>query len=58
MTSSNYHLQQRVEHYGVPIDDAQVVVVLVHGRTITPEYMNEFVVQRLEIENIAFVAPA
>jgi len=58
VTTSNYHLQQRVEHYGVSIVDAQAVVVLVHGRTITPEYMNEFVVQRLEIEKIAFVAPA
>ena len=58
MTTSNYHLQQRVEHYGVPIGDAQVVVVLVHGRTLTPEYMNEFVVKRLEIENIAYVALA
>jgi len=58
VTTSNYHLQQRVEHYGVPIGDAQVVVVLVHGRTLTPEYMNEFVVKRLEIENIAYVAPA
>ena len=58
MTTSNYHLQQRVEHYGVPIVDAQAVVVLVHGRTITPEYMNDFVVKRLEIEKTAFVAPA
>lgn len=58
MANSNYHLQQRVENYGVPIGDAQVVVVLIHGRTLSPEYMYEFVVERLNIENTAFVAPA
>jgi len=58
MTRDNPHLQQRVEHYGVPVRDARVVVVLVHGRTITPEYMYEHVVQPLALDDVAFVAPA
>ena len=51
MTRDNPHLQQRVEHYGVPVRDARVVVVLVHGRTITPEYMYEHVVQPLALDD-------
>lgn len=58
MTRDNPHLQQRVEHYGIPVRDARVVVVLVHGRTITPEYMYEHVVQPLDLKDVAFVAPA
>lgn len=58
MTISNYHLQQRVERYGAQIGEAEVVVVLVHGRTLAPEYMNDFVVKRLALENVAYLAPA
>lgn len=54
---TNPHLQQRVEHYGASITDARVVVVLVHGRMLAPEHMNQFVVQRLGSSDIAFVAP-
>lgn len=58
MTQANPHLLERVEHYGVAVREARVVVVLVHGRTISPEYMNEHVVQRLGLTDIAYVAPA
>ncbi len=58
MTRVNPHLHQRVEHYGAPVRDARVVVVLVHGRTITPEYMDEHVVQPLALDDVAYVAPA
>jgi len=58
MVLVNPHMQQRVEHYGVPVRDARVVVLLVHGRTIGPEYMCENVVKRLALNDVAFVAPA
>jgi predicted esterase len=58
MIQTNPHLQQRVEHYGPLIHEARIVVVLVHGRTITPEYMYEHVVLPLALEDVAFVAPA
>lgn len=58
MTHSNPHRLERVEHYGVAVRDARVVVVLVHGRTLAPEYMNEHVVRRLDLGEIAYVAPA
>lgn len=57
MTQINPHLLQRVEHYGESISDARVVVVLLHGRMHAPEYMNEFVVQRLRFSDVAFIAP-
>jgi phospholipase/carboxylesterase len=54
----NPHLLTRVECYGVPRASASAVVVLVHGRTLSPEYMNEHVVHRLSLTELAFVAPA
>ena len=58
MVLINPHIRQQVEHYGVPVRDARVVVLLVHGRTIGPDYMNEHVVKRLALEDVAYVAPA
>ncbi len=58
MSVKNAHLLQPVEHYGVPINSARAVVVLVHGRGQSPEYMNEHVVARLGTGDVAFVAPA
>lgn len=56
--ASNPHLRQRVERYGVAVGAARIVVVLVHGRGHTPEYMFEHVVTRLGVTDIAFVAPS
>lgn len=58
MAAVNPHNSQRVEHYGADVESAQVVVMLVHGRTITPEYMNDNVVKRLSSSDVAFIAPA
>lgn len=58
MTATNLHLQQRVERYGVQVDVARVAVILVHGRSHSPEYMNEHVVARLGLSEIAYIAPA
>lgn len=58
VAESNPHLQQRVERYGVRVDVARVVVILLHGRTHSPEYMNEHVVARLRLQDIAYIAPA
>ncbi len=58
MPAVNPHISQRVERYGVDVASARLVVILVHGRTITPEYMNEHVVMRLTSKDVAFIAPA
>lgn len=55
---TNPHLQQRVERYGVAVGVARIVVVLVHGRGQTPEYMFEHVVKRLTVSEVAFIAPS
>lgn len=58
MAATNLHLQQRVERYGIQVNVARVIVILVHGRMHSPEYMNENVVARLRLSDIAYIAPA
>ena len=53
----NAHLDQRVEHYGVPLDAARVAAIVVHGRAQSPEWMREHLVDRLATSDVAFVAP-
>lgn len=57
----NIHAGQRVEYFGAPIDSASRVAVVVHGRSQSPEWMHEFLIDRLDhrvLERVAFVAPA
>ena len=54
----NPHLLTQTEHYGAPIGSAAAVVVLVHGRGQSPQYMADNFVDRLGRTDIAFVAPA
>ena len=53
----NAHLEQRVEHYGTPLDTATVAAIVVHGRAQSPEWMREHLVDRLDTPGVAFVAP-
>ncbi len=53
----NAHLEQRVEHYGSPLDVATAVAVVVHGRAQSPDWMREHLVDRLDAPGVAFVAP-
>ena len=53
----NAHLEQRVEHYGTPLDSATVAAIVVHGRAQSPEWMREHLVDRLDTTGVAFVAP-
>jgi phospholipase/carboxylesterase len=46
-----------MERYGAPLAGARAVVVLIHGRGHSPEYMDEHVVRRLQRPDVAFVAP-
>ena len=54
----NPHLLTQIEYFGAPIESAAVVVVLVHGRGQTPQYMADNFVDRLGRADVAFVAPA
>lgn len=53
----NAHLDQRVETYGEPLDSAATVAVVMHGRGQSPEWMQEFLIDRLDASGIAFLAP-
>jgi phospholipase/carboxylesterase len=53
----NPHLERRPVELGAPLDDAQVVVVLVHGRGQTPAYVREHVVDRAGRHDVAWRLP-
>lgn len=53
----NAHLDQRVEHYGAPIATAATVAIVMHGRAQSPEWMREFLIDRLDAPGVAFLAP-
>jgi phospholipase/carboxylesterase len=54
----NAHLDQRVEHYGEAVDTAALVAITVHGRAQSPEWMREFLIDRVDAPGVAFLAPA
>jgi phospholipase/carboxylesterase len=51
-------LPAHVIHAGAPVDRAERVVVTVHGRDQDPAYMIQHVVDRLDLDRVAFVLPA
>ncbi len=53
----NAHADQRVENYGEPLDTAAKAALVVHGRAQSPEWMREFLIDRLDAPDVAFVAP-
>ena len=44
--------------FGAPIATARVVAILLHGRTQDPQQMNDHIVRRLALDDVAYVAPA
>jgi phospholipase/carboxylesterase len=57
VVAANPHLAPPVM-FGAPLARARVVAILVHGRTQDPATMNDHVVRRLALDDIAYVAPA
>jgi predicted esterase len=53
----NVHTAQRVAYYGAPLATATTVAIVVHGREHSPEWMREFLIDRLDVRDVAFVAP-
>jgi predicted esterase len=43
--------------YGAPLDTAERAVLLIHGRDLGPEHMDEQVVRRLGLSRVAYLAP-
>ena len=52
---TNPHFQQAVLEYGCEIGKAEKVAILVDGREQTPDFMQENIVERLALENIAYI---
>ena len=47
-----------LERFGASVDEARLVVVLLHGRNQDPGYMEEHVVRRVGDTSLAWLAPA
>ena len=47
-----------LERFGASVDEARLVVVLLHGRDQDPGYMDEQVVRRVDDASLAWLAPA
>ena len=56
--TTNPHLDSAIAFFGAPVDSADVVVVLLHGRAQSPEYMQRNVAERIDLPGVAYVAPA
>jgi predicted esterase len=53
----NPHLATELEFFGAPLPAAELVVLLLHGRTQSPADMDEQVVRRLALPAVAYAAP-
>jgi len=53
----NPHLVDEPVHAGLPLQDARVAAVVVHGRDQDPAYMLEHLVERLGVPGIAYLLP-
>lgn len=55
-TAANPHLQTATQTWGASLNDARLVVLAVHGRGQTPEYIHT-ITDRLGLGDLAVVAP-
>jgi predicted esterase len=53
----NPHLDHPVGDLGAPLGNARAVVVLVHGRGQTPDYVREHIADRLALDDVAYRLP-
>lgn len=53
----NAHLDERVERFGEPVEGARVVAIAMHGRGQSPDWIREFLIDRLDAPGVAFLAP-
>lgn len=54
----NPHVDAPLRRYGAPLASARGAVILVHGRAQAPADMEAMVARRLDLPDIAYVAPA
>jgi phospholipase/carboxylesterase len=58
VVAANPHLAAPTSYFGVSLDRARVVAILLHGRNHDPAVMDDTVVRRLALDRVAYVAPA
>jgi phospholipase/carboxylesterase len=54
----NPHLVSAPELFGAPVASARLVVILIHGRNQSPADMEQQIVRRVNLPDVAYVAPA
>lgn len=54
---TNPHMQQKVQEYGCSIEEAEKIVLLIHGRGQEAYFMYENVVRPLDMQTVAYLAP-
>jgi phospholipase/carboxylesterase len=54
---ANPHMEPPLAFFGAPLTSARAAVILLHGRTQTPEHMFEHAVRRLELDDFVYAAP-
>jgi phospholipase/carboxylesterase len=54
----NPHMQPPAAHFGAALASARLVVILVHGRGQRPADLDETLVRRLDLPDLAYLAPA
>lgn len=58
MTHVNPHGMAPPAVFGAPLRQARLAVLLVHGRTQTPADMFDWIVRRIDLPDVAWLAPA
>lgn len=58
MPELNSHSREPVSVFGRPLGSAKLAALLVHGRTQSPTDMFDLFVRRIELPDVAYVAPA
>lgn len=53
----NAHADQRIEYYGSPLETARTAAIVVHGRAQDPEWIREFLIDRLDATDVVYIAP-
>ena len=53
-----HHQHTRLSVFGAPLREARIAVLLLHGRTQTPADMFDCIVRRIDLPEVAWLAPS
>jgi phospholipase/carboxylesterase len=58
LSPSNPHLATPTLLFGAPVQSPRAVVILLHGRSQSPADMDQQIVRRIDLPDVAYLAPA